>query len=136
MPKAPSIALLLLAATATSVCGSLVEPDADLSVLDSFGGETFIDAAFDRQSDSDAIHGVWDDVLPSRVEDESDFGRPERTYDRASAASPVASVTGEAKGYAECSQLRTKGSEQCSVFPKWSPNPSDPVRYQCLDANV
>ncbi|KAJ3216288.1 hypothetical protein HDU67_009723 [Dinochytrium kinnereticum] len=48
----------------------------------------------------------------------------------------IASVTGEAQSYSACSQLRIQGMSQCDVFPQSSPSQSDPVRYQCMDANI
>ncbi|KAJ3205160.1 hypothetical protein HDU67_009001, partial [Dinochytrium kinnereticum] len=49
---------------------------------------------------------------------------------------PTALVSGEAKSYAECTELRIKGTEQCNIFPQSSPNASTPVMYQCMDGNI
>ncbi|KAJ3208583.1 hypothetical protein HDU67_006675 [Dinochytrium kinnereticum] len=48
----------------------------------------------------------------------------------------LVAISGTATTYAQCGELQAQGNKACEVLPVYSPNPEDPVRYQCLNANV
>ncbi|KAJ3214746.1 hypothetical protein HDU67_001285 [Dinochytrium kinnereticum] len=45
-------------------------------------------------------------------------------------------VSGTAKSYTDCTDFQHRGNKACEAFPEWSPDPSTPVRYMCMNANV